>query len=88
MGNLLVLLVDDLPLLLESANQFLSLVFSHQKLLLVSVILLLDLHFLHQLVLVVYFLLDLLQVLRGLAVIPLLQEILVFIRRQLGSYED
>ena len=64
-GDLLVLLVDLLPLLLERSNKLLALVVGHQELLLFVLVFLLKLHLADHLVLVFDFIFDLLDVLGG-----------------------
>jgi hypothetical protein len=87
-SDLLILLVDDFPLLLECGDELLALVFGHEELLLVALVLLLQLHFSHHLVLVLDFSLDLLDVLRNLTEVLLLEVVLIGVGWKLGSGED
>jgi len=86
--DLLVLLVDNLPLLLERAYELGAVVVGEEELLLVALVVLLDLHLAHHLVLVLDLLLDLLDVLRHLAQVLLLQVVLLRVHRQLRRRQD
>lgn len=83
----LEVLVEGLPLLLQSSDELLSLLLGHEELLAVSLILLLDLHFANKVVLVLNLILDLCHVGRGLSVVSLLQEVLVLAHGEFGSYK-
>ena len=76
-GDLLVLLVDDLPLLLKGGNKFLALVIGHQELLLVALVFFLNLHLTYHLVFVLDLRLDLLDVLRYLSEVLFLELVLL-----------
>lgn len=88
MSDLLVLLVNDLPFLLEGRDQFLSLLVLEQEFLLVTLVLFFNLHFTHEGILIIDVVLDLLHVLRSLSVVALLQEVLIFVLWHLGGGED
>lgn len=88
MRDLLVLLVDNLPLLLERAYELGAVVVGEEELLLVALVVLLDLHLAHHLVLVLDLLLDLVDVLRHLAQVLLLQVVLLGVHRQFRRRQD
>lgn len=88
MSDLLVLFVDNLPLLLECGDELLAFVIGHEELLLVAVVLLLDLHLADHLVLILDLSLDLLDVLRHLAEVLLLEVVLVGVGWELGCGQD
>lgn len=88
MALLLVLDMQYLPLLLKGCNEFLALIFGHEELPAVFLSLLLDLHLSHKVVLVFDLVFDVLEVLRGLAVVLLLQHILVLVAGQFRRCED
>lgn len=85
-GEGLVLLVDNLPLLFESCNEFLSLSIWHDLLLSVSFVFFVKLHLTHELVLVVNLALDLLEVVWHFAISLLLQIVLRGVLRDFRSY--
>jgi len=85
---LLELLVKHLPLLLQGADQLLSLSFRHQEFLSIALVLFLNLHFTHQVVLVLDLVLDLGHVLGHGAVVLLLKVILLGVLGELGGSED
>lgn len=84
----LEVLVKDLPLLLQSSDQLLTLFFRHQHLLLVSLVLLLNLHLSDEVVFVFDFILDLRNVLWHLSVGFLLQHVFLFLSRKLRCCKD
>ena len=88
MRQSLVLLVDDLPLFLESGDELLFLGVVHEELLPIHVGLFLDLHLPHELVLVLDLLLDGLEILGHPTLILLLQVVLAVVLGQLGCGED
>lgn len=87
-GESLVLLVDNLPLLFESCNEFLSLSIRHDLLLSVSFVFFVKLHLTHELVLVVNLTLDLLEVVWHFAISLLLQIVLRGVLRDFRSYSE
>lgn len=87
-GKGLVLLVDNLPLLFESCNEFLSLSIWHDLLLSVSFVFFVKLHLTHELVLVVNLTLDLLEVVWHFAISLLLQIVLRGVLRDFRSYSE
>ena len=85
---LLIVSVQQVPLLLKGSDEFSALRFRHQELLTVLFILLLDLHFTHEVILVFDFVLDLSQVLGDFAEVFLFQVILVLGGRQVRSCQN
>ena len=88
MGFLLVLNVEDLPLLFKGGDEFLTLRVGHKELLAVTLVLLFNLHFAHQVVLILNLVLDLANVLRHLSKVLLLEVVLVLLRGKDGGGED
>jgi len=86
--DLLVLLVNDFPLLLESRDELLALVLGHQELLFVSLVLFLYLHLAHHLVLILNFTLDFLDILWNLTEVLLFEVVLLGVDGELGCGED
>jgi hypothetical protein len=87
MGESLIFLVNDLPLLLKSCNQFIAFLFIKQELLLVTLVFFLDLHLSHELVFVFDLTLDLLEELRYLSISLFFQVVFLSISRELWGYE-
>ena len=87
-GLLLEVLVQALPLFLESSNELLAFLFRHQHLLLVSLVLLLNLHFSHEVVLVFDLGLDFGNVLGHFPVRFLLEEVFVLLGWQFRSRQN
>ena len=85
MRLLLVVAHEDLPFLLQSLDQLLTLLFGHQHFLAVEVVLLLNLHLAYEIVLVLDLLLDLGHVLRDSAVGLLLEHVLFLASREFRS---
>ena len=77
-GLLLVVLVQNIPLLLKSANQLSTFRVGHQELLTILFILLFNLHLSNEVVLVFNFIFNLGQVLRNFAEVFLFKVVLVF----------
>jgi len=85
MRLLLVVTHEDIPFLLESCDQLLTLLFWHQHSLLVSLILLFDLHLTNEVVLVIDLLLNLCNVLGHFTVGFLFKHVLLLASRQFWS---
>ena len=82
---LLVVAHEHLPFLLQSSDQFLTLLLGHEHSLAVPFVLFLDLHLANKVVLVLNLLLDLRDVLGDLAVRLLLEHVLLLASRQFWS---
>ena len=87
-GLLLEVLVQALPLFLESCNQLLAFLLRHQHLLLVSLVLLLNLHLSHEVVLVFDLGLDFGNVLGHFSVGLLLKVVFVLLCWQFRSRQN
>jgi len=87
-GLLLEVLVEDLPLLFESGDEFLAFLLWHEHLLLVTLVLFLNLHLSDKVVFVLDFGLNLGYVLGDLAVSLLLEHVGLLGGGQLGSGKD
>ena len=87
-GFLLEVLVQALPLFLESCNQLLAFLLRHQHLLLVSLVLLLNLHLSHEVVLVFDLGLDFGNVLGHFSVRLLLKVVFVLLCWQFRSRQN
>jgi len=77
MGLLLVVLVNNIPLFLKSADQLGTFRVGHQELLAIFLVLFFNLHFAHQVVLVFDFVFNLGEVLRDLAKVFLFKVVFV-----------
>jgi len=88
MCDLLIFFVNNFPFLLQSSNEFLSLVVSHKELLLVSLVFLFDLHLANHLIFVFDLVLDLLDILGHLSEVVLLKVVLFFVYWQFGGGQD
>ena len=88
MCDLLIFFVNNFPFLLQSSNEFLSLVVSHKELLLVSLVFLFDLHLANHLIFVFDLVLDLLDILGHLSEVVLLKVVLFFVYWQFGGSQD
>ena len=86
-GLLLVVAHKNLPLLLKSSDELEALFLRHEHALAITLVLLFDLHLTDEVVLVSDFSLDVVQVLRGLSIDLLLEEVLVLAGGKLGGYK-
>jgi len=88
MSDLLVLFVNDFPLLLQGFDELLSLFIRKKELLLVSLVFFFDLHFSDELVFILNLSLDGLEILGHFTVGILLQVVFVLVDWKLGCYRS